>query len=394
MRWVAISAGLMALWAGAGPSSKAGVYNTAELPSPLSRKFSKFKETLIPLRQIGSAEVDSPLNRRYALVAQLAAAGAPPALPVEQRLDLSAYLIRALKAREAVSVLTPPRKEEEDNFVVLASLATAELLDRQPLRAAGYQADALRRWPKEYASLSEEQREWLAKIGWKERDFNWFREVETYQLRLVRLRARESIRPTSDLPDNVDALFGEEGKAPVPPRFVGDSGRFEAGKLAAAERAKLPANAIDIVEQLLVWMPHDMRLYWLLGELFNAEGDVSAAKQIFEEIVVKWNPQASKTTSIARTGFQRDPTLPPLFKQHLEVLRAQPHADVTVAEAALTPTPAPAPGAPDPAKAAAPVDWQSLGIGFGAGLLVALFGYWQVREVRRRRQTRTVTSRG
>lgn len=36
------------------------------------------------------------------------------------------------------------------------------------------------------------------------------------------------------------------------------------------------------------------------------------------------------------------------------------------------------------------LDWRTLGIGFGTGLLVAVFGMWQIREIRRRRQSRTV----
>ncbi len=30
------------------------------------------------------------------------------------------------------------------------------------------------------------------------------------------------------------------------------------------------------------------------------------------------------------------------------------------------------------------VDWQIVGVSFGAGLLVAIFGSWQIREIRRR----------
>jgi hypothetical protein len=393
MRRLAMLKGILGLLLAMAPPVRAGLYNTAEQPpGPLTRNFKDFREkVLIPFRQIGSTEVHTELNRRYGLIASVwPGARGGPGLTVEERLDMSAYLVRALKPREAVNVLAPAQRQEDDPFLVLANLATAEFLDGQPLRAASYQADAVRLWPKDWSALKPARRTWLQKVGWQPRDFAWYREAETYQLRLVRLRAREAARQTTGLPDDVDALFSAEGKTPVAPRFVGENGRFEAGKLAAAERAKLPKNAIEIVEQLLVWMPHDMRLYWLLGELFNAEGDVGAAKSIFEEIVVKWNPQTSKAAQVAGTGFQRDPSLPKLFKEHLDVLRAQPLAEPTVAE----PTTAPAPASPPQEPAAPPVEWRSLGIGFGTGLLVAFFGYWQIRELRRRRQARTIVSKG
>src|SRR5205814_5926644 len=34
------------------------------------------------------------------------------------------------------------------------------------------------------------------------------------------------------------------------------------------------------------------------------------------------------------------------------------------------------------------IDWQSLAVGFGAGLVIAFFGRWQIQEIRRRRQAR------
>jgi hypothetical protein len=64
---------------------------------------------------------------------------------------------------------------------------------------------------------------------------------------------------------------------------VGDSGRYEAGKIAASERAKLPPDAVAIVQQLLIWLPDDTLLYWQYGELLNANGDVTSAAQVFDD---------------------------------------------------------------------------------------------------------------
>jgi hypothetical protein len=86
--------------------------------------------------------------------------------------------------------------------------------------------------------------------------------------------------------DALFPLFDFENPRPKdfePLRFVGDSGKFEVGKIAAAEKAKLPPNAILIVQQLLIWMPDDQRLFWLLGELLNADGNIEGAKTVFSD---------------------------------------------------------------------------------------------------------------
>jgi tetratricopeptide (TPR) repeat protein len=99
------------------------------------------------------------------------------------------------------------------------------------------------------------------------------------EFKLSRLRWRDQVglpsgrRPPP--PDNVDDLFDV--------KFVGESGEYEAGTLAASEKAKLPADAIAIVQQLLVWLPDDARLLWLLGELYNANGDLDSALTVFNE---------------------------------------------------------------------------------------------------------------
>jgi hypothetical protein len=66
-------------------------------------------------------------------------------------------------------------------------------------------------------------------------------------------------------------------------RFVGDSGQYKAGNLAADQREKLPSDALAIVQQLLIWLPDDTRLYWLMGELLNAQGDLAGAYRVFDQ---------------------------------------------------------------------------------------------------------------
>ncbi len=91
--------------------------------------------------------------------------------------------------------------------------------------------------------------------------------------KLVRNRMKESRDkppPETELPDQL-----------WPVKFVNDAGQYEPGALAAAEKAKLPEGdfreAIATVQQLVLWFPADVRLYWLLGELYAARGEKADA---------------------------------------------------------------------------------------------------------------------
>jgi hypothetical protein len=145
----------------------------------------------------------------------------------------------------------------------------------------------------------------------------------------------------------------------------------------------LPKKAIEIVEQLLLWMPNDLRLAWLLGELYNAEGKVPEARALFHDVAAKWNPRTGK-----QAVFASDATLPALFKQHLAVLQEQAAPEPKVEESPALQLPLPA--TPTPADQAAPVDWRSLGVGFGGGIVVAFLATWQVREIRRKRASKSL----
>jgi hypothetical protein len=199
---------------------------------------------------------------------------------------------------------------------------------------ADYLQQARDNWPSKWPGMTKEQ-------------LRWYREVERLQLRLALLRRAEaarqpagSVRPA----DTVDALFGDR-EAPL--RFVGDSGQYEAGKLAAAEQKKLPKDALAMVQQLALWLPEDTRLYWLLGELWNAEGQNEEAYKVLDDCVY---------------GRRYDA---PELKDHRRILLE-----------ALKPPPAP-PSWFDPQRLVV--------VGAGAIAVIALLGYFQFREIRRRR---------
>jgi tetratricopeptide (TPR) repeat protein len=295
------------------------------------------------------------VKRRDALQAKVRAGQAT----VEDRLNLGAYLIRLREWDAAVNELTVAAVQDRRDFRVLATLATAHQLAGRLQRALDYLEDALAVWPTEYP-------------GWTKEQLAWYRRAETYQRTLLRLRYRESLRPAAGPPadkQSPKALPGIDALFPV--RFVGESGSYEAGQLAAAERNKLPADAVPIVQQLLIWLPEDPRLYWLYGELLNAQGDIGSAAKILSECVWKGSIDS------------------PELRAHRVVLEAaKPKVEGPLLEAA----PEPPDTAPPPRPSYLPEGKKLLLVGIGAGLLIAALAYFQIRELGRRRQRGRPTS--
>ena len=171
-------------------------------------------------------------------------------------------------------------------------------------------------------------------------------------LKLVKLRWDESKGnkppPENELPDNIFDV-----------KFVNEAGVYEPGALAPAEKARLPGGdfreALATVQELVLWFPLDIRLYWLLGELYAARGDVSgsisdfeAARRIMDECVGSGHYSNRKT-----------------LMQHREA--------VTRAASAAAPRPEPA----QPQPAAVPFSFGAIWIYFGAVGVIALFALFR-----------------
>ncbi|MCI0703600.1 MAG: tetratricopeptide repeat protein [Planctomycetia bacterium] len=118
-----------------------------------------------------------------------------------------------------------------------------------------------------------------ASLGLTQQQLDWQIKLNKGPLlELFKLRWEEARGPKKSVEDELpDAIFAV--------KFVNEAGAYEPGVLAPAEKAKLPPDAIAIVQQLVLWFPHDTRLYWLLGELYAANGDFKAAKKIMDECV-------------------------------------------------------------------------------------------------------------
>jgi hypothetical protein len=232
--------------------------------------FSLFRrDVLEDLLRIGNPQPPESAVRQQFLKGRddLQAKQRRGALTQEDQVNLSGYLIRLRQFQEAIDLLTPVATRECRNFMVFANLATAEQQAGHLERAISHLEQARDVWPTQWPGMTLEQ-------------LRWFQQVERYQLRLLRQRWAET-RRLGKPPVGLDALFTKDGQ---PVRYV-DSGRFEAGKIAGAERDKLPADALAILQQLLIWLPDDARLYWQIGELLNAMGEVSSAATVFDDCV-------------------------------------------------------------------------------------------------------------
>jgi tetratricopeptide (TPR) repeat protein len=370
-RSAALVLGLLVCCAG---SAQAGLYSRIEpYDRGLNRDFRLFRETLISLWNLNNpnaAVTRDSVRWRYLQLQEQMKRGLPEDLSSGERQDLGAALIRLGKYEEAIQVLRPGAALDRDNFLLLANLATAYHLAGQGTQALDAVQSALAVWPEDWAKLDmKHQVLYPLEMGWDAKQLTWHRRAETYFRQLLRLRLRESLKQRNQpgLPtEGLDDLFGV--------RFVGESGKYEAGTLAREQRKKVPEDGIKIVQQLLVWLPADMRLYWLLGELYNAQGDNRTALEIFNALITKGGG-------------------PPELRAHRRILEAQPTATPNrsspgLGETSISPA--------TPKKDQQPADnsagssnlWQTFGVGFLAGALVALLGLWQVRELRRRRGSR------
>jgi tetratricopeptide (TPR) repeat protein len=313
--------------------------------------FSLFRPNVLEdLLQIGSPQLPESKIRQEFLAARskLQAKARTEELTEEEKVNLSGYLIWLRQYQEAVDLLTPVATRECRNFMIFANLATAEQQAGQLERAVNHLEQAQDVWPQEWPKLSAEQ-------------LRWYRRAEKYHLILLRHRWTQARRSAPAQPE-LDPLFTKEGQ---PVRYLGDDGRYEAGKIAAAERAKLPSDAISIVQQLLMWLPEDTLLYWQYGELLNAQGDVVSAARVFDDCV--WRRRLDN----------------PELKQHRQI----------VTEAAQAKTEGSDLASEQGEKASAPVTESSWlpdrnklwAAGTVFALIVVVLVYFQVREIRRRR---------
>jgi hypothetical protein len=184
---------------------------------------------------------------------------------------------------EAVNLLKPRTRDRVPNYFVFTTLAQLHAARGEWSEAlTNHQAALLdAEMPAEVKGLSKAQRDWEAQL-----DADYV--PHYYAIHRREAEARPRPAPESEEPTPLFPL-PERDKPHTPVRFVNDAGQYEPGTLAAAERAKLPPDAVAVVQQLLLWFPSDARLYWLLAELYAADGKLDEAAAIMDECV--WGRQ-------------------------------------------------------------------------------------------------------
>ncbi|MBI2808121.1 MAG: hypothetical protein HYX68_24310 [Planctomycetes bacterium] len=388
-RSVGVALGLMGFCL-ASPAM-AGYYSSFDTARELawSRDFGNvFKpilDDLIIIRE-RNAKRSPPIRKRYILIETLAQAGGLKFQDIEDKLDYSTVLIRRGKPDEAVQFLLPLEGAMPENFLVQAHCASARFLGSPDFKreAASCMRQSLKHWPKTWEELKDADRVFVeTKLGWEKTAFERFRRYETYFSRLITHRMNEQRRLSRKevVPDTLDPIFTDPKEKPL--TFKNAAGEFEPGKITAAEKDKLPRDAIQAVEQLLIWMPTDDRLMWLLAEAFNASA-------MFEPDAKTKNELLRNSLAIFKGLYDQD------FNKQKIYARAivQAHYKKLAEHVATLPQPLEITprelGIKDGDDAKPPVGlpnedwWRALAVGMAAGIAVGIFALWQVQEFRRR----------
>jgi tetratricopeptide (TPR) repeat protein len=340
-------------------------------------------------------------------------------LTAVDRVNLSACLIRLGRYPKAQELLEeslhrlPP--DDPNRVLLLLNLAAIYQEDESLMqRGIQMQREALDHWP----SLL---------LNWTRPESEWYHHVEEYALRLMVLRNAEATRnaemirqggrPPREQP-SFDRLFPRQESDPKKKvRFVGASGEYEAGGIAWKEWDRLPPDAEQVVLQLLLWRPHDMRLLWLYGELLNARGLIDWAYFLLNDRLRDkslWrNRELDQHIRVLNTG---DKVYKALFADDSgtgENLRRQalllwwlaprgvglpPVAGTAANEISGTVTtthagqpnleraPA-ADAAPAPAASMALPDWRQVTVSFITGMIVTVLGVLQWQQWRRKQHS-------
>jgi tetratricopeptide (TPR) repeat protein len=417
-------------------SAYAGVYSTVEPRWTLNPDyFRSFQEkTLTPLKQLASPEAKELWQKSYELAAMAALDGkdAPPlaqpdSVPVQQRVNEAICLLRVRMPgkdmpKKALELLRTANRRDQLNFLIMSAYGTAFQITGDYDNASQLFSDARPFWKKPLDQLEPAQQKLvmdtlgyqqklvMGKLEWTEEDskqakeeYAWFAKCEEYQHKLVKFRLAERLKGVltfATAVKQIDPLFET---APLPKGqnpllfFSGENGTFEPGKITAANKAKLPPDAIKIVQQLLVWTPDDLRLFWLLGELLNAQGDVESAKIVFSEVFGKYQ----QTAEVQKLGKIEDANdlvekfvqdFPAVGKRFVALrdYRTPPEGIAPAAGQKTDDTkPSDNPKPDTPEFAPLKLDWQTLGVGFGGGSLAGFLLAWRVRDLLRRRQGRS-----
>lgn len=317
----------------------AGIYVPGEKPpfafsddgtvKPLNLNDFQF---LLGEARTGYVADPTPSEQHLRLLAQIEqlGGGARFDTPPEDVASLTAYQIRAGLFDQALNVLRDPLVRRFEPFFASSHLAWLQFLSGSYADARTSQFGARSDFPTEIEGYTDAQLAWYRRI---ERDI------------LKNLFHGRASQPDHD---GVDAIFGEMVQ------FVGPDGTYQPGPLPESQVGKLPPDAVAIVQQLVLWAPFDARLYWLLGEVYNAQGDVETAFKILDDCVYSRGYASQQLREHRRVLYE-------------EVERRRAEASTRPDAEAWFP--------------AGPVPWIVIGV---ASLAMIVLMFWQLRVLWRR----------
>ena len=244
-------------------AAEAGLYYSGEPLAELPSQWRGFLRDQKTLRAIGVKPVagksESPLREVYqAAAAKLEKAASLRKLSADEKADLGALYVRLGEAAKAVNLLRDAQREHSKHFAIAANLGTAWQLAGDLKQAAFALQEAVRLAPESS------------------------KKAEELHLKLVRLRLQK--KGLAEL----EELFGV--------RWLSSKGDYVPGKLAEAERKKLPDDAVALVQQLCLWLPADGPLLWQLAELANMHGDLTTAAAMMEGCITQFGMQSKELT--------------------------------------------------------------------------------------------------
>jgi tetratricopeptide (TPR) repeat protein len=264
----ALIASVISIATAAGPAW-GGLYIPGEEPDFVStdgkvQEFA-FDQFRIKLNDVLSIVVDKTVSEPRKQYLKRAADLRARNMERQSPADLVSFgecLVRLGDLEKSFLAYHTAARRDPRSFLALSGLAAVHQMRGELLQARETQRDALSLRPKQLPGMSPAQSAWLLSV-----------EQRFAELQKGRLREAREKTPLSDLAP--DDLFGVT--------FVGNSGAYEAGTIADHDRSKLPADAVAVVQQLLLWFPHDARLVWLLGELYNTTGQMREALTLFDD---------------------------------------------------------------------------------------------------------------
>ena len=233
--------------------------------------FEEFKRRLIiAMNQVNPLPLTEGQKNtdRDRLVTHIADRKNVPKPSVPDTLALAADLLRVGQPDEALNLLKPRDNPKRPDYFVCTTLAHIHAA-RQEWRTARDKLSSVTEFddaemPAVVKGLTPPQRDWVGKL---DRD---------YVLAYFKVQTQEADAKPRPAPEDEDVypLFpvAVRNKPHAPVRFVNDRGEYEPG-------------AIAVVQQLVLWFPLDARMYWLLAELYAADGQIEHAQTILNECV-------------------------------------------------------------------------------------------------------------